>query len=101
MTRESDEAVRAALRQDAILRPQAPPSAHETRILDGGWRINPGVSPMGGPAIIISAVDGTVDFIYPFRDLLHFAEFRGHSEELAKAFRTRQEAGQDNGEPEA
>lgn len=55
---------------------------------------------MGGPAVIISAIDGSLDMIYPFRDVLHFAEFRAGAEQVAEAFRQRHEAGQDNGQPD-
>ena len=55
---------------------------------------------MGGPAVIISAIDGSVDMIYPFRDVLHFAEFRAGAEQVAEAFRQRSQAGEENGQPD-
>lgn len=80
---------------------QGPVRTSSTRLLDQHWAIAPAATPIfpGRPCILIHAGDGTEDIVYPFRDVLQFAEFRKNCEELAEAFRQRQEAGMNNGEP--
>lgn len=94
-------AARLAAASQAAQGVQGPPRTSDTRLLDQHWAIAPAATQIfpGRPCLLIHAGDGTHDIVYPFRDVLHFAEFRKNCEELAEAFRQRQEAGLENGQP--
>jgi hypothetical protein len=73
-----------------------------TRLLDQHWAISPVAAAIypGRPCILIHAGDGTEDILYPFGDVLQFADFRRACEEMAAAFQQRAQAGQENGQPD-